>query len=139
MRAALVLASPLLKWLFSIALPPSHPDGGFGDVRFRRRRTRNSPLVRAIFGISFLLLVVAMLLCRVEGAGSSNAATHPRTVLKWVRTTDGWERPDSWHLDEIKRPALHPAVVAAGQGLLSVLGLVVFHRKESGDNARRDR
>jgi hypothetical protein len=84
--------------------------------------------LRAILGISCLLLGVAMLLCRVEGSGRSSATPNQRPVLQWVRTNDGWERPDSWYLDEIKRPTLHPAVVAAGQGLLSTLGLVLFQR-----------
>jgi hypothetical protein len=49
---------------------------------------------------------------------------------RWVRTVDGWERPDSWYLEAVRPPKLHPLVVAAGQGLVSLLGLVAFGRQE---------
>ena len=86
--------------------------------------------MRAILGISCLLLGVALLLCQGEGAGVTEDMW-PRAAISWVRTTDGWERPDRWSSSSVWRPALHPLVVAAGQGLLSVFGLVLFHRDES--------
>jgi hypothetical protein len=87
--------------------------------------------LRAIFGISCLLLGLALLLCRGEGFDpTADGAERPARV-EWVRTVDGWERPDSWHLAPVNVPALHPLVVAAGQGLLSVFGLVLFQRDEA--------
>ena len=38
----------------------------------------------------------------------------------------GGSGPDSWYLEAVRGPRLHPLVVAAGQGLVSVLALVVF-------------
>jgi hypothetical protein len=86
-------------------------------------------LVRAIFGISCLLLGAALLLCQEEGSGQKLIA-QPQATVRWVRTVDGWERPGNWQLEAPKSPALHPLVVAAGQGLLSVFGLVLFQRDE---------
>lgn len=70
-----------------------------------------------------------MLSCQVESARDSTDMAQPKVVV-WVRTVDGWERPDSWNLEPVRRPALHPLVVAAGQGLLSVLALALFDRKD---------
>ena len=44
---------------------------------------------------------------------------------QWVRTVDGWERTELWNVPELHVPRLHPLVVAAGQGLVSVMALVV--------------
>jgi hypothetical protein len=85
--------------------------------------------VRAIFGISCLLLGVAMLLCQVEGSYQTEGA-EPRAAVRWVRTAHGWERTDRWYLEVTERPTLHPLVVSAGQGLLSVLGLALFQRDD---------
>jgi hypothetical protein len=85
--------------------------------------------LRAILGISLLLLGVAMLSCRVESSGELQGSAKPQAAVRWVRTVDGWERPDVWSLQGAGGPALHPLVLAAGQGLLSVLGLVVFQRE----------
>jgi hypothetical protein len=135
MRAAFGIDSPLLKWRFHT----THPTPTAGSTTlFSGVDEFATLLVRAILGISFLVLGVAMLLCQVEGSHFDRSALDRRPVLQWVRTTDGWERPDSWHLGEIKRPTLHPAVVAAGQGLLSVLGLVTFQRTSSGTGAKYD-
>jgi hypothetical protein len=89
-----------------------------------------SPFMRAIFGISLLLLGLAMLSCRVETIGHGNASVDPSPV-RWVRTVDGWERPDSWFIVAARPPRLHPLVVAAGQGLASLLALAAFRRDES--------
>jgi hypothetical protein len=85
--------------------------------------------LRTIFGISCILLGVALLLCRVEGSGQATDTT-PQMAARWVRTVDGWERPDSWNFAQAGSPGLHPLVVAAGQGLLSVFGLLFFQRNE---------
>ena len=50
---------------------------------------------------------------------------------QWVRTVDGWERTELWHARDLHVPRLHPLVVAAGQGLVSVTALVLCagHRR----------
>ena len=86
-------------------------------------------IVRLIVGITLLLFGVGMLSCRVEGTADGRSASPP-LARQWVRTTNGWERFDSWHAEKAHAPRLHPLVLAAGQGLVSVLGLVVFRREE---------
>ena len=44
----------------------------------------------------------------------------------WVRTAHGWERPQTWNAEAAKEPRLHPMVVAAGQGLASLLALLAW-------------
>ena len=44
----------------------------------------------------------------------------------WVRTAHGWERPQTWNAEAAKEPRLHPRVVAAGQGLASLLALLAW-------------
>lgn len=51
----------------------------------------------------------------------------PRVAMKWVRTSDGWQRPANWYQEEPSRqPQLHPFTVAAMQVLGSVFGLLAF-------------
>jgi hypothetical protein len=85
--------------------------------------------LRAIFGISCLLLGAALWLCQVESTNQSSGAKL-QVAVRWVRTVDGWEQPGHWYLEGAARPTLHPLVVTAGQALLSVLGLVLFQRDE---------
>ncbi|MEX2309436.1 MAG: hypothetical protein WD738_17685 [Pirellulales bacterium] len=97
--------------------------------------------MRLIVGIAFLLLGVGLLSCHVDGPAAHEVAKPSlsggvgtggplgelgirRQALAWVRTVDGWERSGSWYVSEVRPPTLHPLVVAAGQGLVSVLGLV---------------
>lgn len=75
-----------------------------------------------------LLLGVGTLSCRVAGTAAGEPVV-PRAV-QWVRTADGWERTDHWHDTTIAEPRLHPAVVAAGQSLVSILGLIAFRRDD---------
>jgi hypothetical protein len=82
--------------------------------------------VRLILGISLLLLGVGTLSCRVDQTVGQRAAA----PAKWVRTVDGWERTDMWQQTDIYVARLHPLLVAAGQGLVSVLGLVACRRSE---------
>ena len=81
---------------------------------------RRPPAVRLIVGILLLLFGAGTLSCRLDGV-----AAEPR-VSPWVRTVDGWERADSWQPDPPPPPSIHPLVVAAAQGLVSVLALVAF-------------
>ncbi len=87
------------------------------------------PIVRLILGITLLLLGVGTLSCRVEGTARNNSDT--TAAWQWVRTVDGWERPEMWYDAPQYVPRLNPLVVALGQGLVSVLGLVACQRDES--------
>ena len=73
-----------------------------------------------------MLVGFGTLSCRVEGL-AARGPERPQ-LSPWVRTADGWERTDSWHEERLSPPAVHPLVVAAGQGLLSVLALVAWQR-----------
>ena len=56
--------------------------------------------------------------------------------LKWVRTVDGWERPEGLvYGTGPAPPRLHPLVVAAGQVLLSALALVACSGAEPNRGA----
>ncbi len=80
--------------------------------------------MRFIIGISLLLLGFGMLSCRVEGLAVREPERAPAS--QWVRTIDGWERSDRWAVTPVREPAVHPFVVAAGQGLVAVMALVAF-------------
>ncbi len=45
--------------------------------------------------------------------------------VHWVRAVEGWERPEAWAVAPPSQPALHPLVLAAGQLLASLLGLML--------------
>jgi hypothetical protein len=85
------------------------------------------PIVRSILGITLMLLGVGMLSCRVEGLAGARSVV---PAVQWVRTTNGWERTDMWQEPPAHVPRLHPLVVAAGQGLASVLSLVACRRED---------
>jgi hypothetical protein len=82
-----------------------------------------SPNLRLILGITLLLLGLGTLSCQVQDSVGDGPVIP--SAGKWVRTVDGWERPELWNAPELHAPRLHPLVVAAGQGLVSVMGLVV--------------
>jgi hypothetical protein len=88
--------------------------------------------VRLILGISFLLLGFGTFLCQVEGLNARSVPPH----AAWVRTTDGWERYGSWQIDSVSPPPIHPLVVAAGQGLVSLFVLVAFHPGGKAQNSQ---
>ena len=83
--------------------------------------------MRLIVGITFVLIGVATLSCQVERTANSNR----QRANSWVRTVDGWERPTLWYSTPAPPPQLHPLVLAAGQGLASILALAVFSRDEN--------
>jgi hypothetical protein len=83
--------------------------------------------MRMIVGITMLLLGLGMFACGLEGAGRPGGQM---PVGQWVRTAAGWERTDSWRLSPVRQSQLHPLVVAAGEGLVSVLALAAFRRDE---------
>ena len=107
--------------------------GTTGRVRLASAgRFRFLPM-RLIVGIVCLLLGAGMLSCQVgpvvTGPVVANTqAGSARDAAGWVRTVDGWERVDSWYVSEVRPPRLHPLVVAAGQGLVSLLGLAACQR-----------
>lgn len=80
--------------------------------------------MRQIAGITLLVLGIGLLLCQWEGLAARPLAA--AQDARWVRTVDGWERPNTWHVGVVPPPGLHPLVVAAGQGLVSVFALVAF-------------
>jgi hypothetical protein len=103
----------------SLLLPFSSPSSS--AARHRRPLPRLPPIVRLILGITLLLLGLGNLSCHLQeplGAGPDVPAG------QWVRTVDGWERTELWHAPPLHVPSLHPLVVAAGQALISVMGLV---------------
>ena len=87
---------------------------------------RLPPILRLILGITLLLLGLGSLSCQVQHSiGDGPVVT---SAGQWVRTVDGWERTELWNAPELHSPRLHPLVVAAGQGLISVMALVVCAR-----------
>ena len=89
--------------------------------------------MRLILGITLLLLGLGTLSCQVaDSVGDGPVATSAR---QWVRTANGWERTDLWQAADLYTPRLHPLVMAAGQGLVSVLGLAAC----AGDRSLRRR
>src|SRR6185369_4881600 len=74
------------------------------------------PNLRLILGITLLLLGLGTLSCQVQDSVGDGPVIP--SVGKWVRTVDGWERPELWNAPELFAPRLHPLVVAAGQGLV---------------------
>jgi len=85
--------------------------------------------MRHVFGISVLVIAIGVVSCVVESSASDNPAPPP--ALTWIRTADGWERYGTWDLPLPTRPTLHPAIVAAGQLIVSTWALVVFRREEA--------
>lgn len=81
--------------------------------------------MRLILGITLLLGGALQLSCDWDVPVVSAQATQRG---QWVRTVDGWERTDGWYVPANSPIKLHPLVVAAGQGMLSVLALAAFQR-----------
>src|SRR5438045_2569572 len=80
--------------------------------------SRGATIVRPILGIALLLVGVGTLSCRVAGPSASGPIL--TSSRQWVRTANGWERTDMWEIAAVSEPGLHPLVVAAAQGLVSV-------------------
>jgi hypothetical protein len=95
--------------------------------------------MRQIVGISVVLFGTGALLCEIEWQSATLASASRATAL--VRTVDGWERPQDWRSEPVTAPRIHPLVVAAGQGLVSIFALVACHGdrppKGGTTNARR--
>jgi hypothetical protein len=80
--------------------------------------------MRSILSIALLLLGFGLLSCRLEGTNANPALS--ASEINWVRTVDGWEHSHDWSPSLAAPPALHPLVLAVGQTLFSLLGLVAF-------------
>jgi hypothetical protein len=83
--------------------------------------------MRLIVGISLVLFGVGSMLCEVEWHSGVTPAASGLTGR--VRTTDGWESPLNWRTESASPPRVHPLVVAAGQGLVSIFALVACHNE----------
>lgn len=84
--------------------------------------------MRFIVGLSILILGLATVFCRIDMQSPGANAVPNRT--SWVRTTDGWERPESWHADALASPLPHPLVVAAAQGMVSLFALLALDGRD---------
>ena len=67
------------------------------------------PNLRLILGITLLLLGLGTLSCQVQDSVGDGPVIP--SAGKWVRTVDGWERPELWNAPELHAPRLHPLVV----------------------------
>lgn len=97
--------------------------GPRADTHHSSCAARRTSVMRQIAGIAMIVFGSGMLLCQWQ----SSSAPVVREA-RWVRTVDGWERADSWRTAVAEEPRLHPLVVAAGQGLVSVLALAAFSK-----------
>ena len=79
------------------ALPLRHPLPRRIHLRGSRYRSTS---MRLIVGITFLLIGIGMFSCSVEGTANSR----PQSPTSWVRTVDGWERPNLWHTSPAEPP-----------------------------------
>lgn len=95
------------------------------------------PNLRLILGITLLLLGLGSLSCQVQDSIGDGPVVTP--TGQWVRTVDGWERTELWNAPELHAPRLHPLVVAAGQGLISVMGLVICAKDGRASQRRQQR
>jgi hypothetical protein len=114
--------------LFTLGFSPAVTHTAQSAARHRTPLPRHRLNLRLILGITLLLLGFGSLSCQVKNSVGQGPIVTP--AAQWVRTIDGWERKDLWHAPELHVPRLHPLVVAAGQGLVSVMGLVTFRRND---------
>jgi hypothetical protein len=77
--------------------------------------------MRLILGITLLLLGIGSLSCQIDRPVGGAPLVQAK---RWVRTIEGWERSDLWGAPDPFVPQLHPLVVAAGQGFVSLFALV---------------
>ena len=92
--------------------------------------------MRLIGWLLLLLVVFAWVASEVPLRGDS---PQPSPEVAWRRTADGWEKTARWHNEPaVRRPALHPMVVALLQMLLALGALIAFSRNDS-DTARREK
>ena len=106
--------------------------------------------MRLIAGLVLMLLVLSWVACEAPlsySEGSAETAgglcalhaqklfpSEPGPKTAWRRTIDGWEKTTWWSSDPpIRRPALHPTVVALMQMFLALGALILF----AGAGSRR--
>jgi hypothetical protein len=93
--------------------------------------------VRIIVGIVLLLAGAGVWLAGIEGEAARGPDDAPQFEMRWVRTVDGWERPETWRTAEPLADSLrlHPLVVAAAQLLFSLFALAAHSRDDWGGAA----
>ncbi len=102
-------AAHFLPWNGSLQRDPRQFDG---RVSPSTKGSFSMPWIRRRLGMLFVLSLAAF------AAGPSTADSSSHEPLGWVRTSDGWEQA-YWRrpVHQSGTPALHPAILAAFQGL----------------------
>lgn len=87
--------------------------------------------MRVIGLIALLLAAGGYLATQVEVACDADGAE----PIRWVRTADGWEKPDSWQTPESAayQRTLHPLIVGLLQMFASLIALLLFPAGERGE------
>jgi hypothetical protein len=80
--------------------------------------------VQRIFWLSLMLIVLGWVATELPSGTTGN---EPTMATAWRRTRDGWVRHSTLVISQpAPPPHLHPAVLAAFEGLLSLAGMVAF-------------
>lgn len=89
--------------------------------------------MRLIAGLLLILLGLGWLACELP-LGDDAREPGPKTA--WRRTVDGWEQTTWWATEQpLRRPAIHPTIVALLQMFLALAALLIF----SGGGGRQPR
>lgn len=74
--------------------------------------------------IALVLIASASAACLLP---TRHASVDDARQLDWVHTRDGWEPRIGWEPAPVPyEPSIHPAVVATGEVLLSLIALIAF-------------
>lgn len=86
--------------------------------------------MRAIGLLTLVLMVVSYLAFvwdTTPSESQENSTGSAVEQVRWVRTSDGWEKASTWMpLPPVYQPPLHPLVIAGLQGMLSLAALLAF-------------
>lgn len=78
------------------------------------------------------IIALLLLMLPLTGQLAARSETEPTALATpvahtdWVRTTRGWEKLDTSRSEPSTRELIHPAIVAGGQLLASLLALVAW-------------
>lgn len=75
--------------------------------------------------ILFVLVTLGWVACELPSQPSTT--NEPATV--WRRTRDGWEHRDRVLVQAVRRPALHPVVIASLEILLTATAMLAVSRE----------